>query len=761
MKARFTTIVFFMLLAAGNVFGQTWKVDSTYGVNGTFMVHTGGGDYFHDFTTKVLHDGRVMSIYDSYDSLNLRYCVLRRINTDGIADSSFGKYGVLQFQAIDQSDHIEDILELNSGAYLVVQSQYVTKVLNSGIIDSSFGANGSSLIQNRSLVFIDTTDNFYQVFRSVDSFVAVEKHLPNGLYDMNFGVGGRLTNTSSKFTDVIQRKNPGNQSWISNIHYNNRTMFENGDMLFAGSKTLTGNVLFRLKTDGSIDQGFGINGVVINSKAFFPAINKFGNKLLGFVKGGVAQYNSDGSVDSSFARNGVDSIPFYSQMDNGGICLMDNQKMVYAIEQKDSLHSVLVSLRTATGKPDSSFGTNGFLTVRYPEKTNMSSDYFEDIQVSSSENMIFVSSLLAASKRIGNNYYPDTFLLVTRIKLTSPPPPTDSVWPGDADHNGLADNNDLLPIGVAYGLGGPVRTNASIVWHGESCQDWGLQLLNGTNVKHVDCNGDGSINANDTLAIVQNFGLTHAKNEDLPTAWRAGTPGLIIVLSKDTVRAGDTLVASIQLGDATLPVNNIYGLAFTYNYDALVVDTSKTTITYPSSWLASPPERITISKDFKTTGQIKTAVTRINHINRSGFGEVAQVSMIFTTDNINGKDLNYYTNTNFISSLTAIDSIGNPIDLNAGVDSALVEFTPTGIRNTEQFQAAVYPNPASGKLFVKTDGTVLEHVTLRNLLGETVVSEVATGSNKTIDVSGIANGVYILHLETNKGELYRRIVISK
>ncbi len=415
---------------------------------------------------------------------------------------------------------------------------------------------------------------------------------------------------------------------------------------------------------------------------------------------GLARYNSNGTIDQTFATNGVANV---SQGSNYSFCPTKGLKVLNdgSIVLTD-IGGSLVKL-TSSGVLDPSFGVNG--------KASLSNTYPKDFVIQPDGKYIVLSvnwygwarvfiqhrfntdgsidatfgtggqfkdSLLTAGVRINSGAWQNDGHLIVAGNVNSPalnndslpaiirynPIAPDSVWPGDADQNGIADNNDLLPIGVAYGLGGPVRTNASIVWQAEACQDWGLQLLSGTNAKHVDCNGNGTINADDTLAIVQNFGLTHAKKEDMPIAWRAGIPGLNIVLSKDTVRAGDTLIASIQLGDASLPVSNIYGLAFTYNYDALVVDTTQTEVLYPSSWLATTSERITIIKDFKTTGQIKTAVTRINHVNRSGNGEIAQIKFKITTDNISGKNLMYYNNVNFISAVTAIDSAGNPIDLN-------------------------------------------------------------------------------------------------
>ncbi len=340
---------------------------------------------------------------------------------------------------------------------------------------------------------------------------------------------------------------------------------------------------------------------------------------------------------------------------------------------------------------------------------------------------------------------------------------SDSVWPGDANHNGIADNNDLLPIGIAYGLGGASRPNASIVWQGAYCTDWGLQLLTGTNAKHIDCNGDGIINANDTLAVIQNYGLTHNKTGEERKPARSGIPGLHIVMLRDTLLNGNTMMASIRLGTPNEPVSDIYGLAFTYNFDPKVIDTSSVSFDFTDSWLGNNTDKISLAKNFGGLGIIKTAVTRIDHANRSGNGEIATFRAIITTDNINGKDLFYYTTSHFISGLTAIDKDENIVELNEGIDSAQIGYYISGINETRinDVNWLLFPNPANGKITIKSTENI-EGIEVWNVLGERVYAEAnikQTAHN--IELSGLANGVYIAQIETAKGIGKKRFIISK
>jgi PKD repeat protein len=80
-------------------------------------------------------------------------------------------------------------------------------------------------------------------------------------------------------------------------------------------------------------------------------------------------------------------------------------------------------------------------------------------------------------------------------------------------------------------------------------------------------------------------------------------------------------------------------------------------------------------------------------------------------------------------------------------------------------EAVVYPNPTTGILNIYFGNAVTENtaVEIYNSLGELVnKAMVANGTQeKTIDLSGLTNGVYILKVRQNTGHSVQRIVISR
>jgi hypothetical protein len=341
---------------------------------------------------------------------------------------------------------------------------------------------------------------------------------------------------------------------------------------------------------------------------------------------------------------------------------------------------------------------------------------------------------------------------------------TDSVWPGDADNNRLVDNLDLLPIGLAYDSTGPVRTTQGIVWQGDAATDWAHSFAAYSprlNYKYADCNGDGIVNLADTSAIMQNFSLTHNKTRRYTASGRSSLPPMKLVFSKDTVLRGDTLIVSILLGDSNTHVNGIYGLAFTFNYDQLIYDSTTTGFAFPTSWLGTAGHSISISKDFHSMGMVKCAITGIDHLSRTGFGKIAQYRGIITTDNINGKNLQYHHNLCYISDIKAIDIHGDTIAIGGAIDSSYVGYVPNGISEIETAGIKLYPNPALNQIRVTAAANISE-IVISDMLGQEVQTiKVSNRESEMIDISQLGQGVYIIRVRTQSGIGSAKMIIAR
>ena len=333
------------------------------------------------------------------------------------------------------------------------------------------------------------------------------------------------------------------------------------------------------------------------------------------------------------------------------------------------------------------------------------------------------------------------------------------VWPGDANYDGVVDNNDLLAIGLGYDDIGYARLNATINFIPQYCTNWADTLLGGINYKHVDCNGDGVINATDTNAIILNYDRTHPRNgTDQP--WKMNSPVLHVTVSPDTLVDGETAVATLSLGDTAMPCTNVYALAFTYNFDPLVVDSNSVNITFGNSWLANSGDHINISKTFYSAGQVQAALTRIDHGNRSGQGPIATISMKITTGNINGKNLSYYIMNNFITRLTVINDTGRVLSINEGSDSAVVAFSPADVAPIiNDLHIHIFPNPANDVLNINTTATQIQDISIVDITGQQVLALTPqTGTNITLNIADLSAGVYTINIKANNQQYHTRFV---
>lgn len=317
--------------------------------------------------------------------------------------------------------------------------------------------------------------------------------------------------------------------------------------------------------------------------------------------------------------------------------------------------------------------------------------------------------------------------------------PLTDVWPGDADDNGVANNWDILPIGLLYDSTGPVRPNASLVWVGQPAYDWGSQFINGSDYKHTDCNGDGVVNNQDITAILQNYGLTHAKRDRR----EQNGPLLNIALIEDTVMAGDTATFVINLGQANSPANNVYGLAFSVNYNSLLVQNGTWQADYTNSWLGTiGVDMEALDVELPSANKIDFGITRTDLITQSGWGELARVRVV-TIDNISGKDIVTANLPLWINGVRAIDNMGEELELSLGADTLVIIDEASGLHAQEVSNGfKVYPNPVDSYLQINTGTYSVVSFELYNLIGKQILKQQIDANNAYIDVSHLLSGIY-------------------
>ncbi|HRG01910.1 MAG TPA: T9SS type A sorting domain-containing protein [Bacteroidia bacterium] len=326
------------------------------------------------------------------------------------------------------------------------------------------------------------------------------------------------------------------------------------------------------------------------------------------------------------------------------------------------------------------------------------------------------------------------------------------VWPGDANSDGIADNLDILELGLHYTQTGPLRASVSNNWQSYFANNWTGTITNGKNLNHSDCNGDGIINDDDTLAIYNNYGLTHTFK---PAQTNTVNPQLSIVPDQSMVVKGTWGTASVYLGDATTTINNINGVAFTIDFDNTLIEPNSIWIEYQNSFIDAGQNLYFRKLDFANS-KLYTASTHTVSSNVNGFGKIATLHYKILSSLATDEVLNIG-----ISQANQSNTSGVISPLTSGTGTLMAIGASVGVREVSMSgNVLVSPNPANGLLNISFT-TIPQNtkIELYNSIGALVLTEVMSNKSNTINVGELGSGIYFMKvLEGNKVVSVRKVV---
>lgn len=327
------------------------------------------------------------------------------------------------------------------------------------------------------------------------------------------------------------------------------------------------------------------------------------------------------------------------------------------------------------------------------------------------------------------------------------------VWPGDVDADNWSSHFDLLQIGLAFGAEGPDRTTQGIEWIGHQADNWLGEFSNGFNFKHADCDGNGKVGESDLAAISLNFGQVNG--DPLPQVFLSGhesDPPLFVDLqAAGALYPGAAFTAPILLGTAALPVDDLYGIAFSIHFDPEIVDPASLELKYDPSWLGVVDVNLlTFDRTLADQGIIRVALARTDHNHVSGFGQIAAIIGII--DNIAGKE----TMQIEIRDVKAIQENGTLVALHKPLQT--VELGTSGVAERSFLPLEVVPNPASTRLYFNLpNGIEATSVTMTDVAGKVVASP-SIGHNQ-LDINALRPGIYLVKVQAN-GQLFLSRVVK-
>ncbi len=338
---------------------------------------------------------------------------------------------------------------------------------------------------------------------------------------------------------------------------------------------------------------------------------------------------------------------------------------------------------------------------------------------------------------------------------------TSDVWPGDANSDLLCNNSDILNIGVAFNQTGPVRGGGNNTWAAQPAADFTTWFSSAVNIKHADSDGNGIVEYADTVAIGQNYSLTHPARLTPPVITTAShlLPPLSLEATPDTVGPSMAVHIDVLLGTPAVPVDSLYGISFTVNYDPTVVDSMSVQSDFTGSWLGTVGvDMITFVRHFPTIGKIEVAMVRNDHQNvANGFGDLASFDVVIV-DNIST-----VTNSLFrLTDVTAITYTQLVQPLARVNDTIYVDPSVNKVPDIDLNKYfKVYPNPATTLLNVYSNDINIQYVDIFDIAGKQLVHLKVNTNQIALPVESLPQGIYQLRCISEKGIFNRAIEIVK
>lgn len=534
----------------------------------------------------------------------------------------------------------------------------------------------------------------------------------------------------------------------------------NGNVLWA--KSAGGNGVDR--SISSITDPFGnviITGYIYSSAIIFGSTTLTNPDNTGLTYDTfLVKYDPNGNILWAKSPSGTSGEAVSSITSDawGNLCIVGTYK------------STTITFDSTTLTNDTTNGSNDMFIVKYDTLGNLlwakseggsKSDYAICVTTDSSDNIYLVGNFVSSSITFGNTTLTKVNstgviydLFIAKLSLGK------YVWPGDTDNNSVVNNNDLLQIGLFYGQSGFARGNISNLWQADSSANWNIAENNGADIKHADCNGDGTIDGNDTIAINLNFNLTHAITTfNNSNSERLTAPDIYFITAGSSYIAGDWVDVEIWLGNATMQVNNLYGVAFNINYNSSLVQPGTENITYPVSWIGTPgTNAIKMAKIDALANTAYGVVTRINHTNASGFGKIADFNFQIKTSLTSAAAMQFSISNYMADNATGISQVFNTIN-----DSISINHVTTSMTEPNTFsKITISPNPFTSQTTISFDKKQ-ENTTIKimDVLGKEVQIINFTGRELTIEKGVMKDGVYFVQvIDLNKNMVNRKIIIQ-
>lgn len=365
---------------------------------------------------------------------------------------------------------------------------------------------------------------------------------------------------------------------------------------------------------------------------------------------------------------------------------------------------------------------------------------------------------------------------------------SDCIWPGDANADGIAKEDDLLylAIGISQGNTGPQRTPPSIIWSPQPGEDWGVNFFDGKEFKHADFNGDGKLDSLDGFVLDLNFyekqpGFVASQVE---APQKEGE--LFVDISRQALSTQDSYFkrytrATVKIATDTSTFQPLSGISFVVEFDTSFFkkpvanfppgETLPMITPFVQTFLGDTSEVMTVLKAFPEIGQFAVGIARKDGMPVAPVhGNIITVAMVFRDDAIISSPQDYEFIKLKVYDTYGANANGEIIEIGVSYDSMLItnlDTIPTAVtdRFSEKLSVDIFPNPNAGtfQISISEHSHMLEF-SIHDLFGKTVWrGEIPPGqtSQELILKNHLRKGIYFLKVLDKDGRFITKKLIVK
>ena len=392
-------------------FSQDGSLDNTFGTNGIVATPNDG-----DINASAIQtDGKIIAAGGRYNGEIFEgIFTLSRYNTNGSLDNTFGIGGIVTTIIGNQVSNILSI-KIQADGKIVAAGYYgsvsqavfaLTRYNTNGSLDNTFGTNGlvttsigtSSFLSD---IALQTDGKIVAVgssrVGSSQNIFTLCRYNTNGSLDNTFGSEGIVT------TSI------GTESFAGAVAIQTDGKIVAAGMGLSGSPSYF--ALTRYNTNGSLDNTFGIGGIVSTSigstsdaDADAIAIQTDGKIVVaGQGKNGaqhhfaLTRYNTNGSLDNTFGIGGIISTSIGTLSRIYDIAIQTDGKIVAAgYSDIGTQYNCVLTRYVINGSLDITFGINGIVTTSIGTSSSLASG----IEIQTDGKIVAVGSASDAGGQI-------------------------------------------------------------------------------------------------------------------------------------------------------------------------------------------------------------------------------------------------------------------------------------------------------------------------------------------------------------------------